>query len=451
MNVRVAPPQDKRAERLAVLLQLERRARAEEDFLGLSFLMVNATRQLLDYREALLWRADTGKVCACSGLAQVEANAPFMLFLARLCQAWRGQLLAGEWCELSAADGPAEARDEWPEYLAKYLLWVPLRTRDGELLGSLLFSREQPLARPERAVLTLLQDAYAHAWASLNGGTRRPVVNLWRQRPRRVALALTAVVLLLALLPVQQTVLAPAEIVPREPAVLRAPLQAVVERILVQPNQVVKAGEPLAQLDRRELESRLENARQSLTGAEAQLRQTRQQALFDERAKAALAELSSLREQARADVDYLQENLQRTLILAPRDGVAIFDDPSDWIGRPVALGERIMQVAAPHDTRLEIHLPVADAIDLQAGAEVRLFLNSQPGSPLQATLQRHGYRAAASADGSMAYRLDAQFSEADPRLRVGLKGTAKLYGQRTQLFNYLLRRPLAALRVHLGW
>ncbi|TBU94522.1 hypothetical protein DNK44_08725, partial [Pseudomonas dryadis] len=40
--------------------------------------------------------------------------------------------------------------------------------------------------------------------------------------------------------------------------------QAVVERILVQPNQAVKSGEPLVQLDRRELESRLESARQTL-------------------------------------------------------------------------------------------------------------------------------------------------------------------------------------------
>ncbi len=245
--------------------------------------------------------------------------------------------------------------------------------------------------------------------------------------------------------------LAPAEIVARQPAVLRAPLQAVVEGMLVQPNQPVKAGEPLLQLDKRELENRLESARQSLAAADAQLRQTRQQALFDERAKAALAELITRRDQARADVDYLQDNLQRSLILAPRDGVAIFDDPSDWIGRPVSLGERILQVADPHDARLDVQLPVADAIALEPGAEVLLFLNSQPGSPLHATLQRHGYRAAPAADGSMAYRLDAAFDEQDPRVRVGLKGTAKLYGQRTLLFNYLLRRPLAALRVYLGW
>lgn len=451
MNANVTPLRDKRAERLALLLQLERRARAEEDLLGLSFLMVNDSRQLLDYREALLWHADEGRITACSGLAQVEANAPFILFLARLCQGWKAQPWAAELHELSAADSPEQNRHEWHEYLAEHLLWVPLRRRGGELLGCLLLSREQALTRPERALLELLQDAYAHTWAGLGGSKRSSSVSWLRKRPRRVVLFAVAALVALALLPVRQTVLAPAEIVPREPAVLRAPLQAVVEGMLVQPNQPVKAGDPLVQLDKRELENRLESARQGLAAADAQLRQTRQQALFDERAKAALAELITRRDQARADVDYLQNNLERSLILAPRDGVAIFDDPSDWIGRPVSLGERIMQVADPHDARLEIHLPVGDAIALQPGAETRLFLNSQPGSPLQATLQRHGYRATPAADGSMAYRLDAAFDEADPRVRVGLKGTAKLYGQRTLLFNYVMRRPLAALRVYLGW
>lgn len=451
MNAAVTPPRDKRAERMALLLQLERRVRGEADLTGLGFLLVNDSRQLFDYHEALLWQAGGVGVSHCSGLSQVEANAPFVLWLGRLCEHWQTQPWAGETRVLNSADAPAQERSQWPEYLAAQLLWLPLRRRDGQWLGALLFSCQRTPGTAELALLQLLQDASAHAWAGLQGSRRAPLLQRLRHRPRKAVLAMVAALLVLALLPVRQSVLAPGEIVAREPAVLRAPLQAVVERILVQPNQAVRQGEPLVQLDRRELDSRLESARQSLTAAEAQLRQARQQALFDERAKAQLAELQTRRDQARADVDYLDGNLERSLMLAPRDGVAIFDDPSDWIGRPVSLGERIMQVADPHDARLEVQLPVADAIALAPGAQVRLFLNSQPGSPLLATLQRHGYRATPGSDGTMAYRLQAAFSEDDARLRVGLKGTAKLYGERTLLFNYLLRRPLAAARVYLGW
>lgn len=435
---------------MALLLQLERRARAQPDLLGLGFLMVNDSRQLFDYRQALLWNADSQRIEQCSGLARIEPDAPFTLTLKRWCQTWRNEPGSDRIKDLRASDLPTDEQVEWQEYLAEHLLWVPLHNRRGKLLGSLLLNRDVPLQMHDRALLELLQDAYAHAWSSLV--VQGPKAARWSTlKPTRLVLGVCAAALVLAVLPVNLTVLAPAEVIARDPAVLRAPLQAVVERILVQPNQSISAGEPLVQLDRRELDNRLESARQTMAAADAQLRQTRQQALFDERAKAELAELITRRDQARSDVDYLEGNLLRTLIVAPRDGVAIFDDPSDWIGRPVSLGERIMQVANPHDVRLQILLPVSDAIALEQGAQVRLFLNSQPGSPSAATLQQLGYRASAQPDGTMAYRLQANFDTTDPQLRVGLKGTAKLYGQRTLLINYLLRRPLAALRTHLGW
>ena len=53
-------------------------------------------------------------------------------------------------------------------------------------------------------------------------------------------------------------------------------------------------------------------------------------------------------------------------------------------------------------------------------------------------------------DGIMAYRLKAVFPGADPRIRVGLRGTAKVYGGETVLIVYLLRRPLGVMRVWLG-
>jgi len=52
----------------------------------------------------------------------------------------------------------------------------------------------------------------------------------------------------------------------------------------------------------------------------------------------------------------------------------------------------------------------------------------------------------------MAYRLRARFVDDDGATppRVGLKGTAKLYGETVPLAVYLFRRPLAAIRQHLG-
>ncbi|MCK9799352.1 efflux RND transporter periplasmic adaptor subunit [Pseudomonas sp. MAFF 302030] len=433
---------------LAELLQLEQRLRAAASFEELGFILVNDSRLLLDYRQALLWRCDEQRLQALSGLALVERDAPFSTWLNGLCRQWQAadnaqSINAIDSRDLAAADAPL-----WAEHFPRLLLWLPIKGRDGQLLGALLLAREQALSNAQQQLLTLWLDAAGHAWQALlkpaSGALGRPALN------RRNLLIGLGLLLALLLVPIRQSVLAPAEIVALHPSVLRAPMQGVVERILVQPNQAVSAGQALVQLDARELQSRLEASRQALSISDAEFRQAQQQALSDERSKASLAVLQGRREQALSDVAYLQENLKRTLITAPRAGVAVFDDPSDWIGRPVSLGERIMSVAEPQQAQLEIQLPVGDAIELAPGAQTLLFLNTDPSAPLPATLQRLSYRASPSADGSMAYRLKAEFDETDPRIRVGLKGTAKVYAGRASLIYYLLRRPLATARIWLA-
>lgn len=433
---------------LSGLLQLERKAWAAADMTALGFVMVNDTRQLLPYRQAMLWDARAQRLLSLSGLATVEQDAPFNHWFGRLCTGWQQRHGDRQAISLNASELPVEDQAQWAEYLPPWLIWLPLRDRDEHLLGALLLACEQPLSGTESTLLSLLGEAYGHAWASLTTVRQSPWQHL--RGTRRRWLIGAAVLAALALLPVRQAALAPADIIALHPSVLRAPLQGVVERILVEPNQPVKAGEVLIQLDARELQSRLESARQALAIAEGEWRQGQQQALSDARSKAGLALLQGRRDQTLGEVRFLEQSLARTRIVAPHDGVALYDDPAEWQGRPVALGEQILQVADPRQAQLEIRLPVKDAIELHSGAEVSMFLNTDPSAPLAATLQRLGYRATTAGDGSMAYRLMAGFSEADPRIHIGLKGTAKLYGARTLLVTYLLRRPLASLRIWLA-
>ena len=160
--------------------------------------------------------------------------------------------------------------------------------------------------------------------------------------------------------------------------------------------------------------------------------------------------LEGRRDQHAAELAFLNERLTRIDVTAVRDGIAIFDDIADWEGRPVALGERIMLLADPQARALEINLGVADAINLEPGADIRFFLNIDPADPVAASLTRAGYRARAMPDGTMAYRLRATLDDDDPRLRIGLRGTARIYGDRTLLVLYLLRRPIAWLRLQAG-
>lgn len=107
-----------------------------------------------------------------------------------------------------------------------------------------------------------------------------------------------------------------------------------------------------------------------------------------------------------------------------------------------------MEIADPNQAELRIELAVGDAIDLAPGAQVALFLDSDPLQRHLARLERSAYEAQPTAAGQLAYRLDARFDDAAPR--IGLRGTAKIFGDRAPLALYLLRRPLAGLRQSVG-
>ena len=191
-------------------------------------------------------------------------------------------------------------------------------------------------------------DSYAHGWAALTKARHRP------QDPgeRRRASILLGLMLLLVLFHADAAIgPGAAEITPRDPVVVRAPIQGVVQQVAVKPNQSVKAGSLLAELDPRETQSKLQIARQALAVADAELRQAQELAVFDDRGRANLAVLQGRREEQAAEVSYLESVLGRLRLTAPRAGVAIFDDASELTGKPVALGERIMMVADPADAR----------------------------------------------------------------------------------------------------
>jgi len=220
---------------------------------------------------------------------------------------------------------------------------------------------------------------------------------------------------------------------------------------MVEPNDTVKTGDLLFTLDVTKLNSRLKVVEKALEVSRAELRQTEQRAVFDENSRVNISILKSRVQQQLAEVDYVQGLLQRSQIRATRDGMVIFDNVNDWIGRPVAVGEKVMLLATPSDMQVETWLPVSDAIKLSTGAEVKLFLNANPYSPIASTLTYASYEASLTPEGHFAYRLLSSLQERDEDLRIGLKGTAKIYGEQSLLFIYMLRKPLVALRQYLGW
>lgn len=444
------------------LLNLSRRARHAVDPAELGFIAVNDTHSLAPYRQAALWFQSAG-VQVLSGVLQPEANAPYVHWLKRVCLCLadgHDQAVA-----VGADDLPKGEADEWADWLPAYGLWIPLAPGNGEDApgrGGLLFARDFPWEPQEVALLAEWIDVWRHAWhAKFRPGLfswrhwvkrcktyfqPRDGRRWWQQRRMKWVFALVAALLF----PVRLTVLAPGELVPANPVMIRAPLDGVVGTFFVKPNETVKAGQALFDFDQAPLTARYEVANQSLATAEAEYRQFAQLALSDAKSKAQLALVQGKIEERKAEADFLRGQLERSHVIAPQDGIVLFDDPTEWIGRPVMTGERIMRVAAPDDVEVEAWLPLGDAIPLKAGAPVSLYLNATPLSPVSAVVRYAAHDAVQRPDGSYAYRVRALLDSRTEH-RVGLKGTAKLNGDWVPLCYWVLRRPLAAVRQMVGW
>lgn len=425
----------------ARFLALQHQARAAADIDSLAYALVNDAQALFGFRHAALLIA--GRVRALTAISVVEAHSPFVALVEEATR----QLLAqgrSSQAQVVTADSLSEqTRGDWQALSAGSVFWLPLLDRKQALFGGLWIAREQPWSAAEQALLLQLGDCYAHAWLALQ--PHKP----WRLRwPRRRIIAVATVALLLLLLPIRQSVLAPAEVVPLDGQVIAAPLDGVIATFQVKPNQAVSKGEVLVRFDATSIRAQADVAERSLQVAEAELKANSQRAFSDAESSARIDLLAARAAQKRAERDYARELLARTEVRAERDGIAVFADAQRWVGKPVQTGERLMEIADPRRAELRIDLAVADALNFQPGAEVGLFLDSDPLHRHDAQLQRLAYEAQPLSNGQLAYRLDAGFVAAPPR--IGLRGTAKLYGERVPLALFLLRRPLAALRQTLG-
>ena len=452
-QVKLAPKAaDGSSAAILALLRLEGEARAAKTVSELAILIANETRPILRARQIFVFTGAASskwRLTAASGLAKVDPNVPLIQWIEETLDRLRNDAGLDTNREFVMQSYAGAGNETAKLYPFREAYWFPLKDKQGALFAGVLMLRDEPWGAGDAVLATRLSQTFAQAWYWIATNNKfRPSIKI---KPVHAGFGLT-VAIAGALFPVSMSTLAPLEIAPRDAMIVTAPMDGVLESIAIEPNSAVKAGETLVKFADTNLRNRLEVAEREVQVADAKVKKTLLLAVNDVRGRHELAIARAELTVKTAERDYARDLFGRAEIKATTGGLAMFGDKRELLGRPVTVGEKIMEIADPAHIELRVDVPVGDAIILKSGARVKVFLDSAPLTPLEAKVVRADYQAKPHEAGVLAFRVTAEL--ADPQTavpRLGIRGTAQIYGERVPFVFYVLRRPIAGLRQWVGF
>ncbi|WP_380783645.1 efflux RND transporter periplasmic adaptor subunit [Sphingomonas sp. R86520] len=427
---------------LGTLLTWEASLRSQASVPELLYFVANETRRLVSYDQLfVLKRAPAGEgwqVAVASSLAAVDRNAPAI----RAIEAAVKTLDVSQPLMLDAPDDDALA-----DYPFRAWLWQPLIDREGQVFAGLLVVRADPFEANEAGRIARMAETTQHGWLALTGGKPVRRVPKFSAKQKKLIAGAVAVV---ALFPVHMSALAPVEVVAAHPYVVTAPFAGLITTLDVAPSAKVAKGQTLLRFDDVKLRNELSLSAERLQVARAKVDEVSSASFGDAREARGISIAQAEYQLAAAEHGYAQDMLARARVTAPRAGMAIYTDRREWEGRAVEVGQPIMEIADPTQVRYRIDLPTREQMTLEPGSSVSVWLDSQPLWAQSATLADASYQARPTADGTLAFALNATPADgAQPR--IGSRGTARVRGDWAPLAYTMLKRPIASARQYLGF
>jgi RND family efflux transporter MFP subunit len=250
--------------------------------------------------------------------------------------------------------------------------------------------------------------------------------------PRHFALklatiAIAAVVLFFYFAKGDYRVKAPTSLEGTVQRIISAPFNGYVAEAPARPGDVVREGGLMARLDDRDL--KLERIKWSTEQEQLLVQQSEALAKHD---RAQFGILHAKIEQAKAQLNLLDEQLSRAKVTAPFDGVVTAGDLSQSLGSPVERGQTLFEVAPLGGYRVIVQVDERDIAQVKEKQRGDLVLPSLPGQYFPLTVSQIT-PVSTQKEGRNYFRVEAQLDEPSLRLRPGMEGVGKIMIDRRRL------------------
>lgn len=207
--------------------------------------------------------------------------------------------------------------------------------------------------------------------------------------------------------------------------VVVAALDGYIDEVHVRPGDIVEEGQLLATMD----DSVLQLEKVKWSSQQSQFFHQQRDAMAQHnRAESRI--IRARREQAEAQLALLTEQIARTRITAPFDGLIVSGDLSQSLGAPVERGDVLMEVAPLKEYRVVLAVDEGDIFTVKEGQHGQLALASVPGTVFPFMVDKIT-PVATAAEGRNTFRVEARLTGSSEALRPGMDGAGKVeVGQR---------------------
>lgn len=325
------------------------------------------------------------------------------------------------------------------------VIWLPLTITFGKervAIGhALLLERWRGLhwQEEELQLLTYLVPFISHA---LKRSYRRTSPYAKKLFISNLAMAF----LIMLFIPIDASLVAPGLVVPEKPHYIFAPFDGILKSLLVVPGQIVKKNTVLFQYEPRVLDKQLEESRQQIGVARAELFRLESSGFDDAESQGKIPVQQLEVNKAAADVAFYTEQRKRADVTTATDGIVVLDDPDSLIGANLQTGQLVMTIADPNFTKFKIMVPVSDSGLLKWGAAVKVRLDKNPLTEIHARVSHIGFDVKLSEEQIPSVLVEATWVNPPTSIQPGQRGTAKIFAEKTRLGLQFFRRPLVVLR-----
>lgn len=416
----------------------------------LFFIILNDTFHVVNYDRAILLRwGDTPKLLGVSGQYQESKRSD-------LTEKWVNAIQnvkAPETTQIFEQSSFKEEYKGWDDLQAETsptILWIPLLQSGNNGIGLWLerwkgsshgseFSNEQI-----EFLNTILIPGYTEALRKLNYPFKKFAVGKFLKVHWLKILSGLLIASLLIRVPLR--VVAPSEVVPKKPIIVTAPIEGIIKEVLVHPGQYVEEGTVLVEYDKRVFQQELKASQKEVQIALEEFNRALTLGVKDDKSISELSELELKLQKAKIHHQLIKVQVSKLTIKAPEKGVVIMQNPEEWRGKPVKVGEKIVTLGNPQETQIKAWIPENDNLPINLETPINVYLNVAPEKALQAKVSFISNESALSENQIPSFVAEADWLENDPNIRLGLKGTTVLYGENVSLLYYFLRKPISSFR-----